>query len=130
MAEPLIAFAGTVSCTPRTGAPGLTLAGVSARHPQQPVQLAFSSPAPAGLPAALEDVVVEALPLGGYRVTSGARSWSLGPGAVHLHRDVGAAFYRALPPRPAPWRRRLLWGTALRLAGNRAGLALLRALRG
>jgi len=130
MAEPLIAFAGAVSCAPRSAAPGLTLTGVSASHPQQPVQLAFSAAAPAGLPATLEEVVVEALPGGGYRVASGARSWSLGPGAVHLHRDVGAAFYRALPPRAAPWRRRLLWGVALRFAGNRAGLALLRALRG
>ena len=130
MAEPLISFAGTVSCIARAGAPGLTLAGVSARAAQQPVQLAFSAPAPAALPSALENVVVEALPGGGHRVASGARSWSLGPGAVHLHRDVGAAFYRALPPRAAPWSRRLLWASALRLAGNRLGLALLRALRG
>lgn len=130
MAEPLIAFAGAVSCTPRAAAPGLTLSGLSARHPQQPAQLAFSAAAPADLPAQLADVMVEALPGGGYRMASGARSWSLGAGALHLHRDVGVAFYRALPPRPAPWSRRLLWGAALRLAGNRLGLALLRALRG
>lgn len=123
-------FAGTVSCTARTGTPGLTLAGRGARHPQQPIQLAFSAAAPADLPPLLADVVVEAVAGGGYRVASGGRSWSLGPGTLHLHRDVGAAFYRALPPRPAPWPRRLLWGAALRLAGSRFGLTLLRALRG
>jgi len=123
-------FVGAVSCTSRAGAPGVTLGGRSACHPQQPVQLAFSAAAPPDLPAQLADVAVEALPGGIYRVASGARSWSLGPGTVHLHRDVGAAFYRALPPRAAPWPRRLLWGAALRLAGHRLGLALLRALRG
>jgi hypothetical protein len=48
---------------------------------------------------------------------------------VHLHRDLAAQFYRAIPPRPAPWAKRVFWRLVLGLAASRAGLALLRALR-
>jgi hypothetical protein len=48
---------------------------------------------------------------------------------VHLHREIAPQFYRAIPPRPAPWAKRVFWRMVLALAASRAGLALLRALR-
>jgi len=69
--------------------------------------------------------------LGGaqYRIGAEQREWLIASPAVHLHRDLGAQFYRAIPPRPAPWAKRVFWRVVLSLAASRAGLALLRALR-
>jgi hypothetical protein len=148
MPEPLTIFRGAVSATRSRHAPlGLTLTGSSAgsaSEPGEPTQLAFSGTAPATLPAELSDVTVSQPEGGRYRLSgalaageSGAREhnagergeWQLEARAAHLHHDVGAAFYRALPPRPVPWARRLGWELVLRLAASRAGLSLLAALR-
>jgi hypothetical protein len=69
--------------------------------------------------------------LGGadYRIGAGQREWLISSPAVHLHRGIAAQFYRAIPPRPAPWTKRMFWRVVLALAASRAGLALLRALR-
>jgi len=48
---------------------------------------------------------------------------------VHLHREVAAQFYHAIPPRRAPWAKRMFWRTVLALGASRMGLRLLRALR-
>ena len=66
---------------------------------------------------------------GRYRIVSGERAWLLSARAVHVSREVAIPFYRALPPRAVPLSKRLFWRTVLALAGSRAGLALLRALR-
>ena len=129
MAEPYLIFVGEVSCARSDRAPGLTLSGHDRAHPGAHPTLAFSSAAPADLPAALADVRIERLP-SGWRIASGTRAWQLGDTAVHLHRDAGTEFYRAIPPRPAPWRKRLFWRLVLGIAQRRAGFRLLRALRG
>ena len=35
-----------------------------------------------------------------------------------LHRDVREPFYRAVPPRPTPWRRRVLWRVMMAFAAT------------
>lgn len=138
MTEPLASFRGTVNAARAAhSALGLTLTGSSAGSAPQgeePTQLAFSGTAPAALPAVLRDLTVSEPDAGRYRLSSTgsggeAGEWQLEARAAHLHHDVGAAFYQALPPRPVPWSRRLMWALLLRLAASRAGLSLLAALR-
>lgn len=124
----IAAFRGAVRCLREPLGPlQITLEGVDACDP---LAVAFSGATDPGLPAALEAAVVEQVGPKRYRIAAGARDWLIEAAAVHLHRDVSKAFYEALPPRPAPMARRLMFGLALRLAGSRAGLAVLRALRG
>ena len=129
MPELLVAFSGPVSCRCTAEAPGLTLTGRSAGPGGEGVTLAFSAIAPAGCPDTLPDAVVERLGAGHYRLRSGASEWLIGARAVHLHREIAAEFYRAVPARRAPWGKRLFWRVVLALARSRAGLALLKALR-
>jgi len=125
MNERALRFAGWISCRRDGEGPlGLILVGRTQDPPEEFVQLAFSCKAPADLPEALEDAVVEKLGERQYRLTSGDRSWILNA-ASHLHRDVAGAFYRALPPRPVPLRKRLFWRALLGLASHRAGRWLL-----
>ena len=129
MSERLATFRGAVSCTRARDVPGLTLTGMTAEAPDEPTALAFSAAAPADLPETLHDAVVERLGDGGYRIASASGEWLLPASAAHLHRDVAAGFYRAIPPRPVPWSKRAFWRVVLALAGSRAGLATLRRLR-
>ncbi len=129
MSEVLANFRGAVRCERFAPPPELILGGSTLEAPGEETTLAFSAPAPAELPDTLADAVVERLPDGRWRITSATRSWLIGSGPVHLHREVAATFYRALPPRPVPWRRRLFLRVVLGLAASRAGLALLKALR-
>jgi hypothetical protein len=128
MSETLLAFSGTVSCERGEGPLELTLRGAAgaagAAH-----TLGFSGRAPADLPQALAAPRVEVLGEGRYRIVSGERAWLLAARAVHVSREVATPFYRALPPRAVPLGKRIFWRTVLALAGSRAGLALLRALR-
>jgi hypothetical protein len=129
MPEQLAVFRGPVSCTRSPGVPTLTLSGNSARPPDGEMALAFSAVSPPELPGTLHDAVVEQLGGGQYRIVSAPREWLISASAVHLHREIAAPFYRAIPARPAPWRKRLFWSAVLALAASRAGLAALRALR-
>lgn len=123
-------FRGTVTCRRTSSGPlGLTLSGRTADHPGEPLELAFAGVAPADLPERLEDAAVERARPGEYRIASGARTWTVAARSVHLHREVADGFYRAIPPRPAPLARRVLFGAMLGIARSRAGLALLKALR-
>lgn len=118
-------FLGWVSCRRDGEGPlGLVLVGRTRDRPEEVVQLAFACPAPADLAEAIEDPVVEELGLARYRLTTGGRSWELG-GVAHVHREVATAFYRALPPRPVPFRKRLFWRVMLALAATAAGRRLL-----
>jgi hypothetical protein len=128
MPEVLLAFSGTVSCTGGEGPLGLTLRGAAGAAGDVHA-LGFSGRAPADLPQSLAAPRVEVLGEGRYRIVSGARAWLLSARAVHVSREVATPFYRALPPRAVPLSKRLFWRTVLALAGSRAGLALLRALR-
>jgi len=129
MAEALIAFRGEVRCVRAAGPLGLTLLGHARAHEGVASALAFSAAAPSGLPARLTDARVEQLSAGQYRLVSAEGQWPVSARAVHLTREVAEEFYRALPPRPVPAGKRLFWRCVLALAGSRAGLALLRALR-
>ena len=123
-------FSGAVSCASSSRGPlELTLAGRTADHPDEEIRLAFAGAAPADLPARLEDAVVERTGPGEYRIASATRAWTVAARSVHLHREVAERFYRAIPPRPAPLMRRVLFAVMLRLARSRAGIALIRALR-
>lgn len=128
MAELLATFPGPVACRRGDAVPGFTLSGETAERPGEPTTLSFVGAAPADLPATLTAARVERAASGEYLIAAGTRSWTVA-GGLELHRDVAPAFYRALPPRPMPWARRLLLRMMLALAGSRAGLALLRRLR-
>jgi len=127
--ELLATFRGPVRCRCAADVPGLTLSGDTAEAPGEATALAFSAAAPAQFPETLQDARVERLGPGRYRISSAPREWLIAAAAVHVHRDVGAQFYHAIPPRPAPWHKRVFWRVVLTLAASRAGLALLRVLR-
>ena len=129
MPETLAIFRGAVRCRHAGHAPQLTLSGNAAEAPGGEMTVAFSMLAPDDCPDTLAEVVVEQLGGARYRIRSGSQEWPINAAAVHLHREVAAEFYRALPPRPAPWVKRAFWRIVLALAASRAGLAALRALR-
>lgn len=114
-----IHFRGWISCRRDGEGPlGLILVGRASQHRrEEAVQIAFSSPAPVDMPEALEDARLEFLDDRRYRLTSGDKSWTL-EGPIHVHREVAGAFYKAIPPRPVPWRKRLFWRVMLGLASN------------
>ena len=113
-----IQFRGWVACRRDGEGPlGLILIGATANRPAEVAQLAFSAPAPANFPEALENPRVERSDAGRYRIVSGSTEWTI-EGVAHLHREVGKAFYQAIPPRAVPWSKRLLWWLALRAAAN------------
>ena len=126
----LARFSGAVSCARSSHGPlGLTLTGRAADAGGEEIEVAFAGAAPADLPQRLEDAVIARAGPGEYRIASAARVWTLAARSVHVHREVAAAFYRAIPPRPAPLARRMLYGLMIALARSRAGIALIRALR-
>ncbi len=92
--------------------------------------LTFIGPAPDDLPASLTHAAAAALGDGRYRITCESREWIVTATSVHVHRDIGNAFYRAIPPRPVPLAKRLFWRAVLALAGTRAGKRLLLSVRG
>jgi len=129
MPEPLLAFRGPVSCRRTQGTPQLSLTGRAAEPRGEEVTLAFSTAEPPDFSETLADAIVENCGGERYRVRSGAREWHIAARAVHLHFAIAPEFYRAIPPRPAPWGKRAFWRIVLALAGSRAGLTLLKALR-
>ena len=121
----VFSFPGWISCRRDGEGPlGLILVGRTQDRPDEPVQMAFSCPAPADLPEALEGTTVTRLAPRRYRISSGTRSWTL-DAVAHLHRDVATTFYQALPPRPVPLRKRLFWRVLLTMAAHPAGRRLL-----
>ncbi|MGN6454124.1 MAG: hypothetical protein ACTHL7_13805 [Steroidobacteraceae bacterium] len=129
MPERLASFRGEVHCERAERMPGLTLKGIAGEAVEEPTALAFSACAPADLPATLDDALVEHLGDTQYRISAANRSWLISASAVHLHREIAAQFYRAIPPRRAPLAKRVFWRAVLALATSRAGLALLRTVR-
>ena len=129
MPELLATFRGPVRCRCAPDVPGLTLRGDTAEAPGEATALAFSAASPVQFPETLQDARVERLSPGHYRISSAMGEWLIDAPAVHLHREIAAQFYSAIPPRRAPWRKRLFWRVVLALAASRAGLALLRTLR-
>ena len=129
-AAKLAEFRGLVRCRRGPHGPlGLTLTGTGADPPGEELSCAFAGAAPADLPAQLEDAVVTRAVPGEYAIASGTRTWRIAARSLYVHREVAQEFYRAIPPRPAPLLRRVLFSAMLALARSRAGIALLRALR-
>ena len=125
----IVRFRGGVSCRQEHGLLGLTLIGRTDDSPDELVSLAFPIPAPVGLPDVLEDPVVERLDADRIRISSGEREWVVPAHTWYLHREISSQFYRSIPPRAAPWSKRLFWRLILSLMGNPMGKRLLLMLR-
>jgi hypothetical protein len=126
----VVTFRGGVSCRRDSNGPlGLTLIGWTADHPDERATVAFSGRAPDTLPEVLEDPTVYRVDDRRYRITSSPREWIVEATAVHVHREIATSFYRAIPPRAAPWGRRLFWRLLLAMAANPCGKRILLAFR-
>lgn len=121
------AFRGPVAC--RRGADALILTGAAADSADDILIVTLIGPATGGLPDSLAAASISAIDGNHYRVAAGSREWTLAAASVHVHRDVGGVFYRAVPPRPTPLKKRLFWRVMLALAGTGAGKRLLLSLR-
>lgn len=124
--QPLAAFRGAVSCDRRSNA--LILTGAAADSEGDRLILTFIAATVPDIPHSLPAAGALALDERHYRITSPARAWDFEATSVHVHRDIGKAFYRAIPPRTAPLKKRLFWRVVLALAGTRAGKRLLLSL--
>jgi len=125
--SPLAAFRGPVAC--RRAGNALTLAGAAADSADDILILSFIAAAAPEMPGSLAAATVCALDEQHYRIAAGSRDWTVAAMSVHVHRDIGGTFYRAIPPRAVPLGKRLFWRTVLALAGTRAGKRLLSAAR-
>jgi hypothetical protein len=125
--SPLAAFRGTVLC--RRTPVALILAGPPADSDGERLLLTFSAPTSPDLPDSLAGAAVHALDGRHYRITSGSRDWIIEASSVHVHRDIGDAFYRAVPPRPVPLMKRLFWRVVLAWAHTSTGKRALLAIR-
>jgi hypothetical protein len=116
---PMLRFTGRVRVVKGVSGPlGLTLIGAVA--PDEVVHLHLRC-RPVDLPGELEAPELWKCRPDGYRLAAGERSLQLPASAVFIHRDVSAAFYRAVPPRRVPWRKRLLFRTLLTLVATPLG---------
>jgi hypothetical protein len=127
VSPPLAVLRGPVTCHRTVNA--LTLTGCAADSADDRLILTFIAPSIPDLPDSLTAATVLALDEHRYRITSASRDWIVAATSLHVHRDIGNAFYRALPPRPPPLKKRLFWRLVLALAATRAGKRLLLALR-
>jgi hypothetical protein len=120
-------FAGPVKSVPGPARGGITLLGqlVEADGTSTPAQLSLIGESLQALPAQLQDVTFEALTAPQVVLRSGTREWRIACFTWQLHRDAGAAFYAAIPPRVAPWTRRLAWRVLLGTAATAPGQWLL-----
>ena len=123
-------FRGAVSCRREPETPlGLTLVGNTYDRPEETVCVAFSGAAPGDLPEALEDVSVERVDPGIYRIFGEECEWMVAASAVHVHREVASVFYRVVVPRLPRFTRRLFWRVVLAMVRHPTGKRLLLALR-
>jgi hypothetical protein len=123
----LAAFRGEVTCRRTAGA--LTLSGYAADSATDRLILTLVSSSIPDLPDSLTAVILTAAGEGRYRIASGSGELVVEATSLHVHRDVGTVFYRALPPRPVPLAKRLFWLAVLWLAGSRTGKLVLSSLR-
>jgi len=117
-------FVGRVEIHRDTAGPlRLTLTGTTRRSRDEKLQISFATDSPPAVPADLQEVDIEQLADRRYRIASAGREWIV-DGVAHLHRSAGIEFNEALPPRPVPWRKRVLWRALL------ASAALISRMRG
>ena len=122
-ARTLAVFRGPVSC--RRSRNALILSGLATEPEPARLILTFLASDLPEVPASLAAAEVLVLDEHRYRLVTATRSWELATSSLHVHRDIAEAFYRALPPRPVPLRKRLFWRVVLALAGSRLGKRLL-----
>lgn len=113
-----VRFSGEVECRHAPGASALTLAG---RTEDGPIHLTLLGVAPPGLPPRLASALVVEREAQLYRISSSAGEWTVTASRAFLHRDLSGALARAIPPRPARWRTRLIWRLVLGAAATRIG---------
>ncbi len=128
----IVRFSGPVRWEAGPGHAGTTLVGkiVETDGRITAAQLSLSGLGPPPLPPLLNDLVFEVLTAQQLVLRSGVAEWPVRGAAWQLHREVGAAFFAAIPPRPTPWARRLGWTVLLGLAAIRPGRWLLLRLSG
>lgn len=125
--SPVAVFRGPVTC--RRTADALILSGAAADAAGGRLILTFIRPSPPELPGTLGAASVSAVDERRYRIGSGSGDWIVEATSLHVHRDIGGEFYRAVPPRAAPLAKRFFWRVVLALAGTRAGKRLLLSVR-
>ncbi|HTY92323.1 MAG TPA: hypothetical protein VMC02_00425 [Steroidobacteraceae bacterium] len=123
-------FDGPVEWVSGPGPAGITLLGRIAEPDGSttPAQLSLICRDPPVLPARWPDLTVAVTTPPEVLLRSDRGEWRIACRTWQLHREVGAAFRAAVPPRPTPWSRRLAWRVLFGVAGTRAGRWLL-ALR-
>jgi hypothetical protein len=126
----VVTFRGGVSCRRDAESPlGLTLIGLTADHPDEWASVAFTGRAPESLPEVLEEPTVYRIDGRRFCIASSPREWIVEATAVHVHREIASAFYRAIPPRIVPWSKRLFFRLLLALMANSLGRRVLLVLR-
>lgn len=125
--SPLAVFRGPVSC--RRSRNALTLTGAAADPADGILIVTLTTSTVPDVPDSVEAATIRALDAQHYRIAAGGQDWIVMATAAHVHRDIADTFYRAIPPRAAPLRKRLFWRIVLALAGTRAGKRLLLAAR-
>ena len=123
--SPIVRFAGPVTWVPGPGTAGITLLGRIDEPRSTAAQLSLIGTQAVTLPATLLDVTVESSSPVAVLLRSGSRKWRIACRTWQLHRDVGVAFYAAIPPRPTPWIRRFTWRVLLGVAATAPGRWLL-----
>jgi hypothetical protein len=123
----LAAFRGQVACTRTANA--LILSGAAADSDDDRLILTLTSPSIPDIPDSLTAVILTAIDEHRYRIASESGDLVVEAVSLHVHRDIGRTFYRALPPRPVPLAKRIFWLLVLSLAGSRTGKRVLASLR-
>jgi hypothetical protein len=120
-------FRGPVIC--RRSRNALTLTGAAADPGGGILIVTLTTSTVPDVPESMTAASMSTLDGQHYRIACGSRDWIVTATAVHVHRDIGDAFRRAIPPRPAPLRKRVFWRIVLALAGTGAGKRLLLSVR-
>ncbi len=130
MPPQILRFKGPVKWLAGPGPAGITLLGqiVEPDGSTTAAQLSLGCLERPQLPPTLDQVTFEALTAQEMLLRSGAGEWRLPGNSYQLHRDVGAMFYAAIPPRLTPWSRRLTWRVLLGIAAVSPGRWLLARL--
>ena len=123
----LAAFRGEVACSRTANA--LILRGAAADSDDGRLILTLISSSIPDIPDSLTAVILTAIDERHYRIAAESGDLVVEAVSLHIHRDIGKAFYRALPPRPVPLAKRIFWSLVLSLAASRTGKRLLSLAR-
>jgi hypothetical protein len=118
---------GPVRC--RRSRNALTLTGAAADSDGDILIVTLTTSVVPDVPDSMGAASIRAVDAQHYRIATGSQDWIVAATTVHVHRDIGDVFYRAIPPRAVPLRKRLFWRVVLALAGTGVGKRLLLAAR-